>query len=281
MLHGKKVVVVLPAYRAERTLEKTYREIPRDVVDEVLLVDDASSDATVAVARRLGIDTFVHEQNLGYGGNQKTCYTEALRKDAEIVVMIHPDYQYDPRLAPALAELVASGVYDMAIASRILGNTARSGGMPLYKYVANRCLTAFQNLLLGTKLSEFHTGYRAFSRRVLETLPLLANSDDFVFDNQMLVQAKAFGFSIGEVSCPTRYFPEASSINFRRSVKYGLGVVASSVAYRLWKWRLWLPEWLDESGRFRLKHRPSTAADRPDPAPSAIGHTVQSPGRVS
>jgi len=267
MLHGKKVVVVLPAYKAERTLEQTYREIPRDVVDEVLLVDDASSDATVAVARRLGIDTFVHEQNLGYGGNQKTCYNEALHKDAEIVVMIHPDYQYDPRLAPALAELVASGVYDMAIASRILGNTARSGGMPLYKYIANRCLTAFQNLLLGTKLSEFHTGYRAFSRRVLETLPLLANSDDFVFDNQMLVQAKAFGFSIGEVSCPTRYFPEASSINFRRSVKYGLGVVASSVAYRLWKWRLWLPEWLDKSGRFRLNHSRSAAAEHRKPAP--------------
>jgi glycosyltransferase involved in cell wall biosynthesis len=281
MLHGKRVVVVLPAYKAERTLEQTYREIPRDVVDDVLLVDDASNDATVAVARRLGIDTFVHEQNLGYGGNQKTCYTEALRKDAEIVVMIHPDYQYDPRLAPALAELVASGVYDMAIASRILGNTARSGGMPLYKYIANRCLTAFQNVLLGTKLSEFHTGYRAFSRRVLETLPLLANSDDFVFDNQMLVQAKAFGFSIGEVSCPTRYFSDASSINFRRSVKYGLGVVASSVAYRLWKWRLWLPAWLDESSNFRLKHSPSARPDRPDPTPTAIGHPAQSPGRFS
>ncbi len=281
MLHGKKVVVVLPAYKAERTLEQTYRDIPRDVVDEVLLVDDASSDATVAVARRLGIDTFVHEQNLGYGGNQKTCYTEALRKDAEIVVMIHPDYQYDPRLAPALAELVASGVYDIAIGSRILGNTARSGGMPLYKYVANRCLTAFQNLLLGTKLSEFHTGYRAFSRRVLETLPLLANSDDFVFDNQMLVQAKAFGFSIGEVSCPTRYFPEASSINFRRSVKYGLGVVASSVAYRLWKWRLQMPDWLDDSAKFRLNHSTTAGPDRIPMTPSAIGHRTQSPDRVS
>jgi glycosyltransferase involved in cell wall biosynthesis len=280
MLHGKKVVVVLPAYKAERTLEQTYRDIPRDVVDEVLLVDDASSDATVAVARRLGIDTFVHEQNLGYGGNQKTCYTEALRKDADIVVMIHPDYQYDPRLAPALAELVASGVYDMAIASRILGNTARSGGMPLYKYIANRCLTAFQNLLLGTKLSEFHTGYRAFSRRVLESLPLLANSDDFVFDNQMLVQAKAFGFSIGEVSCPTRYFPEASSINFRRSVKYGLGVVASSVTYRLWRWRLWLPSWLDESPKFRLKYSPAGSPDRTETTASAVGGRPQSPGRI-
>lgn len=254
MLHGKKVVVVLPAYKAERTLEKTYREIPRDVVDEVLLVDDASSDGTVALARRLEIDTYVHQQNLGYGGNQKTCYTEALRKSADIVVMIHPDYQYDPRLAPAMAAMVASGVYDVVIASRILGNTARSGGMPLYKYLANRCLTAFQNLLLGTKLSEFHTGYRAFARRVLETLPLLANSDDFLFDNQMLVQATAHGFSIGEVSCPTRYFPEASSINFSRSVKYGLGVVWTSVAYRLWKWRLWRPKWLDESAAYRLKH---------------------------
>jgi glycosyltransferase involved in cell wall biosynthesis len=277
MLDGKKVVVVLPAYKAERTLEQTYRDIPRDVVDEVLLVDDASSDATVAVARRLGIDTFVHEQNLGYGGNQKTCYTEALRKNADIVVMIHPDYQYDPRLAPAIAELVASGVYDMAIASRILGNTARSGGMPLYKYVANRLLTAFQNLLLGTKLSEFHTGYRAFSRRVLETLPLLANSDDFVFDNQMLVQAKAFGFSIGEISCPTRYFAEASSINFRRSVKYGLGVVASSVAYRLWKCRLFVPKWLDESASLRLK--PFRAPDRPAKSAMAIGAGTQSPGQ--
>ena len=238
MLHGKKVVVVLPAYRAERTLEKTYREIPRDVVDEVLLVDDASSDATVAVARRLGIDTFVHEQNLGYGGNQKTCYTEALRKDAEIVVMIHPDYQYDPRLAPALAELVASGVYDMAIASRILGNTARSGGMPLYKYVANRCLTAFQNLLLGTKLSEFHTGYRAFSRRVLETLPLLANSDDFVFDNQMLAQIVWLDCKIGEVTCPAKYLPEGSSINFRRSVRYGLGCLGTALRFRLARWGL-------------------------------------------
>lgn len=260
MLHGKKVVVVLPAYKAERTLERTYRDIPRDVVDEVLLVDDASSDATVAVAHRLGIDTFVHEKNLGYGGNQKTCYTEALRKHADIVVMIHPDYQYDPRLAPAMAALVASGVYDVVIASRILGNRARSGGMPLYKYIANRCLTAFQNLLLGTKLSEFHTGYRAFSREVLETLPLLANSDDFVFDNQMLVQATAHGFSIGEISCPTRYFPEASSINFRRSVKYGLGVVWSSGAYRLWKWRLSSPRWLDKSPKFQLKRSSHSVA---------------------
>jgi len=270
LLHGKKIVVVLPAYKAERTLEKTWREIPRDVVDEVLLVDDASSDETVAVARRLGIETFVHEQNLGYGGNQKTCYTEALRKDADIVVMIHPDYQYDPRLAPAMAAMVASGVYDVVIASRILGNTARSGGMPLYKYIANRCLTAIQNLLLGSKLSEFHTGYRAFARRVLETLPLRANSDDFVFDNQILVQATAYGFSIGEISCPTRYFPEASSINFSRSVKYGLGVLWSSAAYRLWKWRLFQPRWLSRSVELRLNGNRSTGFQRQGPVPATV-----------
>jgi glycosyltransferase involved in cell wall biosynthesis len=232
LLQGQKVVVVLPAYRAELTLERTYSEIPKDVVDDVLLVDDASSDGTVKLSRSLGIRTFLHDKNRGYGANQKTCYREALRLGAGIVVMLHPDYQYDPRLITAMAGMVGSGVYDVVLGSRILGGTARSGGMPLYKYVSNRGLTAFQNLLLGTKLSEFHTGYRAYRRRVLETLPLLANSDDFVFDNQVIAQIVAQGYSIGEISCPTKYFPEASSINFGRSVSYGLGVVKTSLQYR-------------------------------------------------
>jgi glycosyltransferase involved in cell wall biosynthesis len=235
MMLGKRVVVVLPAYNAERTLEKTLRQIPDGVADEVLLVDDHSSDETVRVARELGVRTVVHPRNRGYGGNQKTCYHEALRLGADIVVMLHPDYQYEPRLLPAMASMIASEVYDVVLGSRILGRTAREGGMPLYKYVSNRALTAFQNLLLGSKLSEFHTGYRAFSRNVLETLPLLANSDDFVFDNQMLAQAVAFNFRIGEISCPTKYFPEASSINFSRSVKYGFGVLATSLEYRAWR----------------------------------------------
>src|SRR5436190_12614573 len=235
MLHGKNVVVVLPAYKAHATLEKTYAEIPREVVDRVLLVDDASDDRTVELARKLDIETFVHERNLGYGANQKTCYSEAVRARGDIIVMVHPDYQYDPRLVTAMAAMVDSGTYDVVLGSRILGDTARRGGMPRYKYVSNRLLTAFQNLVMGTKLSEFHTGYRAFSRKVLEELPLLANSDDFVFDNQILVQAVAWGFAIGEISCPTRYFAEASSINFRRSVVYGLGVLATSLNYRLWR----------------------------------------------
>jgi glycosyltransferase involved in cell wall biosynthesis len=241
MLSGNKILVVLPAYEAEKTLRQTYTSIPHDIVDDVLLVDDASTDRTVAVARELGIRTMVHESNRGYGANQKTCYAEALQSDADIVVMLHPDYQYEPKLLTALASMIASGVYDVVLGSRILGNTARRGGMPRYKYVSNRVLTAVQNLLLGTKLSEFHTGYRAFSRRVLEDLPLLANSDDFIFDNQMLTQAVAQGFRIGEVSCPTKYFPEASSINFQRSVTYGLGVLRTSVLYRLWRWGLVTP----------------------------------------
>lgn len=238
MLMGKKVVVVLPAYRAHKTLAKTYHEIPLDVVDQVLLVDDASDDQTVQTARQLGIATFVHDRNLGYGANQKTCYRQAMHVGADIVVMLHPDYQYDPRLITAMAAMVASGIYDVVLGSRILGKTTRSGGMPLYKYFANRLLTAFQNIMLGTKLSEFHTGYRAFSRKVLETLPLRVNSDDFVFDSQMITQAVAFDFSIGEISCPTKYFPEASSINFHRSVVYGMGVLATSINYRLWRWQL-------------------------------------------
>jgi glycosyltransferase involved in cell wall biosynthesis len=235
MLSGKKVLVVMPAYNAEQTLERTFQDIPLDVVDEVLLVDDASHDETVAVAHRLGIRCFLHERNMGYGRNQKTCYTEALKLGADIVVMVHPDYQYSPKIIPALAGLVASGEYDVAIGSRILGGATRQGGMPAYKYIFNRGLTFFQNLLLGAKLSEYHTGFRAFSRQVLETLPLWENSDDFVFDNQMLAQVIYFGFPIGEVSCPTRYFEEASSINFPRSVKYGLGVVATSIQFFLQK----------------------------------------------
>lgn len=234
MLHNKKVIVVLPAYRAAKTVEKTYRDLPLDVVDEVLLVDDAGGDETVEIARSLGIKTILHRQNLGYGGNQKSCYYEALRAGADIVVMVHPDYQYDPRLVTAMAAMVASGIYDAVLGSRI--GSAREGGMPIWKYIANRSLTAIENFLLGTKLTEFHSGYRAFSRKVLEELPLLANSDDFVFDNQMIAQLAAFNFRIGEISCPTKYFEEASSINFRRSVTYGLGVLRTSVQYRLWKW---------------------------------------------
>ncbi|ABK17925.1 glycosyltransferase family 2 protein [Syntrophobacter fumaroxidans] len=233
MLTGKKIVVVMPAYNAAQTLEQTFKDIPMDIIDEVLLVDDASRDETIKVAQRLGIKCFLHERNMGYGRNQKTCYTEAMKLDADIVVMLHPDYQYSPRIIPALAGLVASGEYDVALGSRILGGKTRQGGMPLYKYISNRFLTAFENLLLDAKLSEYHTGFRAFSRRVLETLPIWENSDDFVFDNEMLAQAIYFSFAVGEVSCPTRYFPEASSINFRRSVKYGLGVLATSVKFVL------------------------------------------------
>jgi len=235
MLAGKKILVVMPAYNAARTLERTFQDLPFDVVDEVLLVDDASHDETLKVARRLGIRCFLHERNMGYGRNQKTCYTEALKTTADIVVMLHPDYQYSPKIIPALAGLVASGEYEAAIGSRILGGKSRQGGMPAYKYLFNRLLTLFENLLLGAKLSEYHTGFRAFSRKVLESLPLWENSDDFVFDNEMLAQVIYFGFPLGEVSCPTRYFEEASSINFRRSVKYGLGVLATSVKFFLQK----------------------------------------------
>ncbi|BDV41767.1 glycosyl transferase family 2 [Geotalea uraniireducens] len=232
MLNGKKIVVVLPAYNAAKTLAMTYREIPFEVVDEVLLVDDASRDDTAAVARQLGIRTVVHEQNRGYGGNQKTCYQAALDTGADIVVMLHPDYQYTPHLVPALASMIAYGEFDAVLASRILGPGALKGGMPRYKYLANRLLTLIENILLGQKLSEYHTGYRAFSREVLERLPLELNSDDFVFDNQMLAQLVWAGFRLGELSCPTKYFAEASSINFRRSVVYGLGVLKTACQFR-------------------------------------------------
>jgi glycosyltransferase involved in cell wall biosynthesis len=229
VFHNKKIVVVMPAYNAARTIERTYKEIPLDLVDEVVVTDDASSDETVQVAKRLGLHTLVHEENRGYGGNQKTCYTEALRLGADVVVMLHPDYQYTPKLLPSMIGLLTDGPFDAVLGSRVLGGRALAGGMPLYKYVSNRLLTATQNLLCGAKLSEYHTGYRAFTREVLEALPLLENSDDFVFDNQMLAQILLAGFEIGEVSCPAAYFEEASSINFRRSVRYGLGVLATSV----------------------------------------------------
>jgi glycosyltransferase involved in cell wall biosynthesis len=239
MIVGNKVVVVMPAYNAEKTLERTFQDIPGDIVDEILLVDDYSHDETIKIAHKLGIRSFLHERNMGYGRNQKTCYTEALALGADVVVMLHPDYQYSPKIIPALTGLIASGEYDLAIGSRILGGKARQGGMPLYKYLANRFLTAAQNLMLKAKLSEYHTGYRAFSRKVLETLPLWENSDDFIFDNEMLSQAVYFDFRVGEVSCPTRYFSEASSINFRRSVKYGLGVLLTSIKFFLQK-RGWI-----------------------------------------
>ena len=233
MLNGKKVVVVMPAYNAARTLERTCAEIPKEVVDEVLLVDDSSSDSTVEMARQLGLTIFLHNRNLGYGRNQKTCYREALKSGAEIVVMLHPDYQYSPKLITSLAGLVASGEYDVALGSRILGVGALEGGMPLYKYISNRFLTLVQNILLSYKLSEYHTGYRAFDRRVLEELPLEENSDDFVFDNQILAQAIFFRYRIGEVSCPTKYFAEASTINFQRGLKYGLEVLVTSLKFRV------------------------------------------------
>jgi glycosyltransferase involved in cell wall biosynthesis len=234
MIDGKRIAVVMPAYNAEKTLEKTVRALP-SIVDIKILVDDSSSDNTARLSKELRVQTFIHDRNYGYGRNQQTCYREALKAGADIVVMLHPDYQYTPSLVSAMADMVSSGVYDVVLGSRILGGGALKGGMPLYKYVANRMLTAFQNLFLGAKLSEYHTGFRAFSKEVLQTLPLLENSDDFVFDNQMLAQSVMFGFRIGEISCPTRYFEEASSINFTRSVKYGLGVLlttASFVAHR-------------------------------------------------
>ena len=240
MIAHKRVVVVMPAYNAERTLEQTWREvIDQDVVDLVIVVDDASQDATTALAKTLDkVVVHTHPKNRGYGANQKTCYRLALDHGADIVVMVHPDYQYTPKLIPAMAGLVASGLYDCVLGSRILGGQALRGGMPLWRYVPNRALTFVGNILLGTKVSEFHTGYRAFSRSLLERLPLDRNSDDFVFDNQILAETAWIGGHIGEVSCPTRYAPDASSITFRRSVTYGLGCLATAVSFRLCKWGL-------------------------------------------
>jgi glycosyltransferase involved in cell wall biosynthesis len=237
MLNGKRIAVVMPAYNAEKTLRATVDELP-EIVDVRILVDDFSADRTVEVARELGLVHFVHDRNYGYGRNQQTCYREALAEGADVIIMLHPDYQYTPLLVTAMASMVAYGIYDVVLGSRIIGGQALRGGMPLYKYVFNRFLTAFENLFLRIKVSEYHTGYRAFRREVLTKLPLVENSDDFVFDNQMLAQCAYFGFRIGEVSCPTKYFAEASSINFRRSVKYGFGVLATTLQFALQRWGL-------------------------------------------
>ena len=243
MIHGKRIVTVLPAYNAEKTLEAVFLEIPFEFIDEVILVDDASQDRTAELSRELGIRTIIHSENLGYGANQKTCYSAALDSGADVIIMLHPDYQYTPKLLVAMASLVASGLYDIVLGSRILCGGALRGDMPRHKYIANRFLTFIQNLLMRTKLSEFHTGYRAFSRDVLLGLPLEENSEDFVFDNQILAQAVYFGYSIGEVSCPAKYFEDASSINLRRSIVYGVGVLVASFEYALQKIGL---------GRFRI-----------------------------
>lgn len=243
MILGKKICVVLPAYNAEKTLLNTIKDIPSDYVDEIILVDDSSSDLTVERALELKLKVFRHSQNFGYGRNQKTCYREALNLNADIIVMVHPDYQYDPKLVLSIVGMIACGTYDVSLASRILGGGALKGGMPLYKYVSNRLLTIYQNIMMGCKLSEYHTGYRAFSKKILDALPLEENSDDFVFDNQMLAQIVYFGFSIGELSCPTKYFKEASSIHFGSSLRYGIGVLFTSLMYRLQKLRI---------GKFRI-----------------------------
>ena len=248
MINGKRIAVVLPAYNAEKTLENTVSELP-DVVDIKILVDDHSSDRTVEIAERLGLQYYVHDQNYGYGRNQQTCYREALAAGADVVIMVHPDYQYTPLLTTAMASMVAYDVYDVVLGSRIIGGTALHGGMPLWKYVANRFLTAFENIFLGIKLSEYHTGYRAFSSKVLTRLPLLENSDDFVFDNQVLAQCVHFGFRIGEVSCPTKYFEEASSINFARSVTYGVGVLRTTLQFALQRWGVANFRIFNEKGR--------------------------------
>lgn len=240
MLNGKKICIVLPAYNAAETLEMTYAEIPFDIVDEVVLVDDASKDNTSEVGQRLGIKHIVrHEKNRGYGGNQKSCYDKALSLGSDIIIMLHPDYQYTPKLIHAISGIIAYDVYPVVLGSRILGKGALKGGMPMYKYVANRFLTLFQNILMSQKLSEYHSGYRAFSKEIFTKINIEANSDDFIFDNQMLAQIFFAGFEIGEVTCPTKYFEEASSINFARSTTYGLGVLWTSVKYRLAKWKMY------------------------------------------
>ena len=252
MLNNKRICVVLPAYNAARTLRQAYAEIPHDIVDDIILTDDASRDDTVVVAGELGIHTIRHASNRGYGGNQKTCYSAALARGADIVIMLHPDYQYTPRLVTAMAAMLTSGHYDAVLASRILGGGALQGGMPLYKYIANRALTFAENLAMGCKLSEYHSGYRGWTREVLERLPLLSCSDDFIFDNQMIAQAVYQGRKIGEISCPTKYFAEASSINFRRSVVYGLGVLKTALEYRLNKWKLYRAPIFKDSAGLRL-----------------------------
>jgi glycosyltransferase involved in cell wall biosynthesis len=262
MINGKRIAVVMPAYNAEKTLEITVRELS-EVVDIKILVDDSSKDQTALLSKRLGVLTFIHDANYGYGRNQQTCYREALAAGADIVVMVHPDYQYTPSLVPAMAGMIASGVYDMVLGSRILGGGALKGGMPVYKYFANRVLTAFQNIFLGVKLSEYHTGFRAFSRELLETLPILENSDDFVFDNQMIAQAVMFGFRIGEISCPTKYFAEASSINFKRSIEYGFGVLSTTASFVAHKWGIRRSPRFDASGRKVTQQYYSELANHP------------------
>jgi glycosyltransferase involved in cell wall biosynthesis len=255
MLNHRKIAVVLPAYNAAKTIQRTVDEIPRDIVDDIILTDDASSDNTSELARRLGLHVLRHDHNRGYGANQKTCYESALARGADIVVMLHPDYQYTPLLVTAMASMIAYDQYDCVLASRILGNGALKGGMPLYKYVSNRFLTLIQNLMIGQKLSEYHTGYRAWSRAVLERLPLLCCSDDFVFDNQIIVQTVFFGFRIGEISCPTKYFDDASSINFKRSVVYGIGVLKTALQFLLSRWKLTSPRFLEDREACRLPRR--------------------------
>lgn len=265
MLNQKRIAVVLPAYNAALTLRRTLDEIPADIVDDIILTDDASSDDTASLARQLGIATIRHESNRGYGGNQKTCYAAALARGADVVVMLHPDYQYTPRLVPAMASMIVSGEYDCVIGSRILGGGALRGGMPVYKYVSNRVLTLAQNLIMSQKMSEYHSGYRGWSRAVLERLPLLSCSDDFVFDNQMLTQAMYFGFRVGEISCPTKYFPEASSINFARSVTYGFGVLRTSLQCRLKKWGIANPAILADAPERRITAHPQFGSPTPLP----------------
>jgi len=238
MISNKKITVVMPAYNAENTLLKTYDEIDKSIVDEIILTDDASKDSTVEIAKKLNINTVIHQENKGYGANQKTCYNTALKNNPDIIIMLHPDYQYSPKLIPAMSYLIAVDEYDVVFASRILGRGALKGGMPLYKYIANRILTFIENIFLSQKLTEYHTGYRAYSRKVLESIPFMKNSDDFVFDNQIIAQITYFGYRIAEISCPTKYFPEASSINFRRSVKYGFGVLGTIIKYVLHKWHI-------------------------------------------
>jgi len=239
MLNNKKIIIVMPAYNAEKTLRDTYKEIPFDIVDDVVVVDDASKDKTVDIAHSLGIEHIItHHKNTGYGGNQKSCYDAALKLGADIIIMVHPDYQYTPKLIPSMASIIANDLYQVVLGSRILGKGALRGGMPYYKYFFNRCLTLCQNIIINQKLSEYHTGYRAFSRKVLQTINYHANSDDFVFDNQIITQIFMAGYEIAEVTCPTKYFNEGSSINFKRSVKYGLGVLKTSFQYRLHKSKL-------------------------------------------
>ena len=249
MLEGKRVVVIMPAYNAEKTIKKTYDEIPKEIVDEVIVTDDHSRDKTVEIAKKIGLEVYVHEKNKGYGANQKTCYKKALEKNADIVIMLHPDYQYPPRLITAMAGLIASGMFDVVLGSRVLGGMALKGGMPLYKYVANRILTLVENVLLGQKISEYHTGYRAFSKEVLSKLPILENSDDFLFDNQMLAQVVYFGFKIGEITSPSQYTKESSSIGFKRSVVYGLGVLLTAMNFVLQKLKISKFSIFDQNGK--------------------------------